>query len=102
MATFCLHVGKRPDPGRARPPPPPSARAHFSQEQKGNRPVKYLALPLSLGAAMAAGIAVPAAAQTFEGPYVGAQAGWSQNKLGTVDTDLGTGRIDDKRDSATA
>jgi len=64
--------------------------------------VKYLALYLSLGAALGAGIAAPAAAQTFEGPYVGAQAGWSQNKLGPVDTDLGTARIHDKRDSATA
>lgn len=64
--------------------------------------MKYLALPLSLGAALAAGIAAPAAAQTFDGPYVGAQAGWSHSKLGSVDTDLGTAVIDDKRDAATA
>jgi outer membrane immunogenic protein len=64
--------------------------------------VKYLALPLALGAAIATGIAAPAAAQTFDGPYVGAQAGWSQNRLGSVDTDLGKAGIDDKRDSATA
>ncbi len=64
--------------------------------------MKYLALPLALGAAIATGIAAPAAAQTFDGPYVGAQAGWSQNRLGSVDTDLGKAGIDDKRDSATA
>lgn len=64
--------------------------------------MKNLALPLSIGAAMAAGIAAPASAQTFDGPYVGAQAGWSQNKLGSVYTDLGPALIDDKRDSATA
>src|SRR3546814_18482244 len=61
-----------------------------------------LALPLSLGALIAVGTAAPAAAQTFEGPYVGAQAGWSQNRLGSVETDLGTATIDESRDAATA
>jgi len=62
--------------------------------------VKYLALPL--GAVLSAALAAPAAAQTFEGPYVGAQAGWSQNKLGSVETDLGAAVINDQRDAATA
>lgn len=64
--------------------------------------MKNLALPLSLGALIAVGTAAPAAAQTFEGPYVGAQAGWSQNRLGSVATDLGTATINDSRDAATA
>ena len=59
-------------------------------------------LPLSLGLASLCAIATPASAQTFEGPYVGAQAGWSQNKLGTVETDGGAAQIDDSRDAATA
>ncbi len=62
--------------------------------------MKYLALPL--GAVLSAALAAPAAAQTFEGPYVGAQAGWSQNKLGSVETDLGAAVINDQRDAATA
>lgn len=64
--------------------------------------MRKLALPLSLGALIAVGTAAPAAAQPFEGPYVGAQAGWSQNKLGSVETDLGIATIDDSRDAATA
>jgi len=64
--------------------------------------VKHLALPLSLAAAMTAAIAAPAAAQTFDGPYVGAQAGWSQNRLGSVETDLGAATVDASRDAATA
>lgn len=69
---------------------------------KKDRKMKPYFLPLSLGFASLCAIATPASAQTFEGPYVGAQAGWSQNKLGTVETDGGAAQIDDSRDAATA
>lgn len=59
-------------------------------------------LSLSLGLASLYAIATPLSAQTFEGPYIGAQAGWSQNKLGTVQTDSGAAQINDSRDAATA
>lgn len=64
--------------------------------------VNKFALSLSFGAALAAGLATPAAAQTFDGPYVGAQAGWAQNKLGDVETDVGTAQVGGSRDAATA
>ncbi|MEI4509252.1 porin family protein [Sphingopyxis sp. CCNWLW253] len=63
--------------------------------------MKYLLIPLALGLA-ATSYAQPAAAQSFEGPYVGAQAGWTQNKLGQLDTDVGTAQVDRSRDAATA
>jgi outer membrane immunogenic protein len=55
------------------------------------------------GAAVAAGLiaAAPAQAQTFNGPVVGAQAGWSQNKIGTLEGDLGISEIDRNRDAFT-
>lgn len=40
-------------------------------------------------AALLAGLAVPAAAEPFNGPYVGVQAGWSQNDVGRPSTPLG-------------
>src|SRR3546814_16085439 len=90
-----------PDCGARAAPPPPQPRApQFSNDRKEHA-LKNLALPLSLGALIAVGMAAPAAAQTFEGPYVGAQAGWSQNRLGQVETDLGTATIEDSRDAAT-
>lgn len=64
--------------------------------------MKSLTLILSLGSAIAVSITAPVAAQTFDGPYVGAQAGWNQNKLGAVDTDVGTAKVDRSRDAATA
>lgn len=69
---------------------------------KKDQNMKPYFLPLSLGLASLCAIATPASAQTFEGPYVGAQAGWSQNKLGTVETDGAAAQIDDSRDAATA
>lgn len=59
-------------------------------------------LPLAFGTALAGALATPAAAQTFAGPYVGAQAGWSQNRVGNVATDVGTAQRDRSRDAATA
>jgi outer membrane immunogenic protein len=41
-------------------------------------------------------------AAPFEGPYVGAQAGWNENKVGTADTDIGTVFIDRTRDTVAA
>lgn len=64
--------------------------------------MKHFIFAFLLGAVPAAGIAVPAAAQTFDGPYVGAQAGWAQNKVGTAETDAGTAQVDRSRDAATA
>lgn len=45
--------------------------------------------------------AVPAQAEPFNGPSVGVQAGWSQNKVGTLDGDLGIVELDRSRDSFT-
>ncbi|WP_339691775.1 porin family protein [uncultured Parasphingorhabdus sp.] len=46
-------------------------------------------------------IAMPAAAETFDGPYVGAQAGWIKNKIGTLETSIGNPQVDHSRDAAT-
>jgi outer membrane immunogenic protein len=58
----------------------------------------------ALAAAMAAvgiAVAVPAQAEPFNGPVVGAQAGWSQNKIGVLDNDLGVVDVDRSKDSFT-
>lgn len=46
-------------------------------------------------------VAAPAHAEPFNGPVVGAQAGWSQNKIGDLDKDLGVVQVDRSRDSFT-
>lgn len=53
------------------------------------------------GALVAAGLmmTVPAAAETFNGPFVGAQAGWNHNKVGTLDLDYGDIGVHRSRDS---
>lgn len=62
---------------------------------------KYVAsAPLAAAAAIA--LASPAAAQTFEGPYAGIQAGWNHNKIETAKTDIGEANIDRSRDAGTA
>lgn len=64
--------------------------------------MKHPHLALVVGATFAAGIASPAAAENFDGPYVGVQAGWTQNKPGTIETDAGSAQIDRSRDAAAA
>ena len=57
---------------------------------------------LTAAAALLAGgliAAVPAQAEPFNGPSVGVQAGWNQNKIGALDGDLGVVDVDRKRDS---
>ncbi len=56
---------------------------------------------LIAAAASAIAMASPAAAETFDGPYVGAQLGYSHDKYGTVDSDIGQITINDSRDSVT-
>jgi len=63
--------------------------------------MNYRNLALSLGATLAAGIAMPATAQPFNGPYVGAQTGWVQNKIGTLETSVGRPQVDHSRDAVT-
>jgi outer membrane immunogenic protein len=63
--------------------------------------MKYRTLAKLLVATFAAGAALPAAAQTFDGPYVGAQAGWSQNDVGAVQAGDRSAQIDRSRDAAT-
>ena len=46
-------------------------------------------------------VAHPAAAQNFDGPSVGAQAGWVENDLHNPKTDLGVVPINASKDSAT-
>lgn len=64
--------------------------------------MKLYFLPISLGLTASIAIAAPVCAKTFEGAYAGAQAGWSQNKLGSVETDIGTAQVDRSRDASTA
>lgn len=56
------------------------------------------------GAMVAAGLvaASPAQAEPFNGPFVGVQAGWNQNDIGRLDSDLGVVGVDRKQDSAVA
>ncbi len=49
--------------------------------------------------ALAAGLGTAAQAEPFNGPYVGVQAGWSQDDLGTPSTPLGDVAVDRSRDS---
>lgn len=44
-------------------------------------------------------VASPALANTFEGPYVGAQAGWNHDFIRDADTDIGTLVMRGKRNS---
>lgn len=53
------------------------------------------------GVAAVALASAPLAAQTFEGPYVGAQIGYNHDSYGKVDSRLGQLGIDDSRDSFT-
>lgn len=47
-------------------------------------------IALSFGAAaLAAGMSPAVSAQTFDGPFIGAQAGWSEHDAGTFSTRLG-------------
>lgn len=55
------------------------------------------------GALAAAGLmaAAPAQAEPFNGPFVGVQAGWNQNKIGTLEGDLGVVDVQRTKDSFT-
>lgn len=50
----------------------------------------------------AAAAASPAAAEPFNGPYAGVQAGVAHNKVGPIDTDIGTATINRSPDDYTA
>lgn len=58
---------------------------------------------ISIAAALAtAAVTVsPASAQSFHGPYVGVQAGWSEDDIGRENTKLGTVNLHESRDSFT-
>jgi len=49
--------------------------------------------------ALTVGLASAASAEPFNGPFIGAQAGWSQDDLGTPSTPLGDRAVDRSRDS---
>ena len=49
--------------------------------------------------ALATSFATAASAEPFNGPFVGAQAGWSKDDLGTTSTKLGNVPVDRSRDS---
>lgn len=53
----------------------------------------------SIAAALAIGLAGGASAEPFNGPFVGVQAGWNQDNLGTPTTDFGPIAINTKQDS---
>lgn len=63
--------------------------------------MNYLTLSLALVVTLVGTATAPASAQIFAGPYVGAQAGWNQNKIGDVEADIGTAQIAQSRDAAT-
>lgn len=57
---------------------------------------------LTLAGAMAAAglvVAAPAQAEPFNGPFIGAQAGWNQNDIDTLDNDLGEINVNRSRDN---
>ncbi|EJU11314.1 hypothetical protein LH128_19636 [Sphingomonas sp. LH128] len=60
--------------------------------------MKNLLVPALLVAAAAS----PAAAQTFDGPYAGIEAGWNQTKIDGAHTDIGRVDLDKSRDSVRA
>jgi outer membrane immunogenic protein len=60
------------------------------------REMKYYTSAIVAAAALFG--AVPASAQTFQGPYVGVAAGWNQDKIGTADSKLGRLDMDEKSD----
>lgn len=62
--------------------------------------MKYV-LSSVAAAALAVGLAAPAAAEPFNGPFVGAQVGWSQHDAGAPTTPLGDLPIDGSKDAAT-
>ncbi|GAO54056.1 porin family protein [Novosphingobium sp. NBM11] len=49
--------------------------------------------------ALAIGLAAPASAEPFNGPFVGVQAGWNQDKIGGINTDVGAVGVNGKKDS---
>lgn len=53
----------------------------------------------SVAAVLVAGVASSASAEPFNGPFVGVQAGWAQDVVGTTSTDLGALAVNQKRDS---
>ncbi|TCP36072.1 outer membrane beta-barrel protein [Sphingomonas sp. BK235] len=61
-----------------------------------------LATAAFIAAAAAAAAALPATAQTFEGPYAGVQAGWSHADVGAAKTKAGPVDIDRSKDAGTA
>lgn len=46
-------------------------------------------------------IVAPGQAEMFNGPTVGVEAGWTQNKIGSTKTDLGRTNVDASQDTAT-
>ncbi|RVT90904.1 outer membrane protein [Sphingomonas crocodyli] len=63
--------------------------------------MKLTASPFIAAAALLS-VSAPAAAETFAGPYAGVQAGWSKNKIGGAQTDIGRADIGRSRDATTA
>ncbi|MFA7587563.1 MAG: outer membrane protein [Novosphingobium sp.] len=53
----------------------------------------------SLAAVLVVSLATSASAEPFNGPFIGVQAGWNQDDLGTPSTELGDLSIGQKRDS---
>ncbi len=53
-------------------------------------------------AASIASISPAAAQETFQGVYAGVEAGWSQNKIGRAETEIGRADVQTSQDSATA
>lgn len=62
--------------------------------------MKVISLSL-LAFASAVSLSGAAHAQTFDGPSVGVQGGWAQNKLLNPETEIGVRPIDASRDTAT-
>jgi outer membrane immunogenic protein len=90
-APHCFAHAKVPTPKNSTSPCPGDLKEAKGQSMKTS-PSHSLLLALVF-------ITTPAAAQTFEGPYAGVEAGWSQNKVGDLPTEVGRAAIGSSRDA---
>jgi len=56
-------------------------------------------MKIILASAIALALAAPAAAEVFNGPFVGIQAGWNREKVSSVDSKVGALTINESKDA---
>src|SRR5690242_1333277 len=90
-------------PRHARRQPPPGVDQRLRRHERKVSAMKTLIATATLAIAASIAAASPAAAQeAFEGPYAGIEAGWTQNKIGRAETEIGRADVRTSQDSATA